>query len=76
MSNVFTTTKVDVSVGNSEITIEQGRVALQASGAVLIKSGETVVMVTAVTQGMDREPDFFPLTCNYQGPTTWITTPP
>jgi polyribonucleotide nucleotidyltransferase len=66
MSNVFTTTKVEVPFGNSEITIEQGRVALQASGAVLVKSGETVVMVTAVTQAIDRDLGFFPLTCNYQ----------
>ena len=56
MSSVFTTTKVDIPFGNSVITLEQGRVALQASGAVLVKSGETVVMVTAVTQKNPKSP--------------------
>ncbi|MFW5740953.1 MAG: polyribonucleotide nucleotidyltransferase, partial [Myxococcota bacterium] len=55
-----------VRVGNVEITLETGRLAKQASGAVLISLGETVVLVTAVSSGEERPGiDFFPLTCDY-----------
>ena len=65
MSNVFETTMVSAPLNDNAITIEYGRVALQANGAVLISCGETVVMVTAVTQPMQRTVDFMPLTVNY-----------
>ncbi len=55
-----------VCVGNAEITLETGRLAKQASGAVLISMGETVVLVTVVSSGEERPGiDFFPLTCDY-----------
>jgi len=53
--------------GDQTVTIETNEIARQASGAVMIRMGDTVVMVTAV--GMkDAIPgrDFFPLTVNYQ----------
>jgi polyribonucleotide nucleotidyltransferase len=65
MSNTFETTSVSIPVNNDAITIEHGRIALQANGAVLVTCGETSVMVTAVTQPMDRVTDFMPLTVNY-----------
>jgi polyribonucleotide nucleotidyltransferase len=65
MSNTFETTSVSIPVNNDAITIEHGRIALQANGAVLVTCGETSVMVTAVTQPMDRVADFMPLTVNY-----------
>ena len=65
MSQVFETTTVSIPVNNDSMTIEHGRIALQANGAVLITCGETAVMVTAVTQPMDRVVDFMPLTVNY-----------
>ncbi len=53
--------------GDREVTIETGQIARQASGAVKVSMGDTVVMVTAVGR---READpgrpFFPLTVNYQ----------
>ncbi|MGH7883135.1 MAG: polyribonucleotide nucleotidyltransferase, partial [Candidatus Dormibacteraceae bacterium] len=49
------------------ITLEAGSVAEQANGAVIIRSGDTVILSTAT---MSREPrvgvDFFPLTCDYE----------
>ena len=53
-------------VSGKEITFETGRVAKQASGSVLVQSGETVVLVTAVAEKKGREGiDFFPLTVDY-----------
>ncbi len=55
-----------VRVGNVELTIETGRLAKQAHGAVLMTMGETVVLVTAVSSPDERPGiDFFPLTCDY-----------
>ena len=65
MSQAFETTTVSIPVNSDAMTIEHGRIALQANGAVLITCGETAVMVTAVTQPMDRVVDFMPLTVNY-----------
>ncbi|MEF2145056.1 MAG: polyribonucleotide nucleotidyltransferase [Desulfovibrionaceae bacterium] len=55
-----------VNVGGVDITIETGKLANQASGAVWIQSGNTVVLVTAVNQPLEVDRGFFPLTCNYQ----------
>lgn len=53
-------------IGDREIEFETGRMAKQASGAVLVKCGETVVLVTAVAEKHGREGiDFFPLTVDY-----------
>jgi len=53
-------------VGNTSITLETGRLAKQAHGAVLVTMGETVVLVTAVSSPDERPGiDFFPLTCDY-----------
>ncbi len=54
--------------GQHTVTLETGRVARQASGAVMISMGETVLLVTAVgTPAKAGEVrDFFPLTVNYQ----------
>ncbi|MDO9372277.1 MAG: polyribonucleotide nucleotidyltransferase [Gammaproteobacteria bacterium] len=53
--------------GDHAVTIETGEIARQASGAVMISMGDTVVMVTAVGLKEVKEGrDFFPLTVNYQ----------
>lgn len=53
--------------GNQTVTLETGRIARQASGAVLVNMGDTVVLVTAVAaKKADPNKDFFPLTVNYQ----------
>lgn len=54
-----------VEVGGRPLTIETGRIAKQADGAVLITYGESVVMVTAVSTSERPGLDFFPLTCEY-----------
>jgi polyribonucleotide nucleotidyltransferase len=59
--------KVNVDFGGRPFSIETGKVAKQANGAVLVQYGETVVLVTAVTSDTRREGlDFVPLTVNYQ----------
>ena len=62
----FDATSVTASLGDMDITIETGKYARQASGAVTISSGKTTVLVTAVTQPLEIDRGFFPLTCNYQ----------
>ncbi|QJB57350.1 polyribonucleotide nucleotidyltransferase [Pseudodesulfovibrio sp. zrk46] len=62
----FDSTSVTANVGGIDITIETGKYARQASGAVTISSGNTEVLVTAVTQPLEIDRGFFPLTCNYQ----------
>ncbi|MEZ5462479.1 polyribonucleotide nucleotidyltransferase [Dokdonella sp.] len=53
--------------GNHEVTLETGEIARQASGAVVVRIGDTVVLVTAVGAKSAREgQDFFPLTVDYQ----------
>src|SRR5580693_3452936 len=47
------------------LTLETGRLAKQAHGAVLVTFGESVVLVTAVSGDERPGIDFFPLTCDY-----------
>ncbi|OEU50445.1 MAG: polyribonucleotide nucleotidyltransferase [Desulfobacterales bacterium C00003060] len=54
-------------VGDRTLCIETGKVARQANGAVLVRYGETIVLVTAVSTDEIREGiDFVPLTVEYQ----------
>jgi len=56
-----------VEYGNQTVTLETGEVARQASGAVKVSMGDTVLLVTVVAEKEAREGrDFFPLTVNYQ----------
>jgi len=60
-------TKTSFQYGDHEITLETGAVARQADGAVLVRMGDTEVLVTAVgRKTADPGRDFFPLTVNYQ----------
>jgi polyribonucleotide nucleotidyltransferase len=53
--------------GGKRLIFETGRMAKQASGAVLVTTGETVVLATAVASPDQREGiDFFPLTVDYR----------
>ena len=55
-----------VAIGAVPITIETGRLARQALGAVLVSAGETMVLVTACSNADERPGvDFFPLTVDY-----------
>lgn len=59
--------KVEVEIGGKTLTIESGKIAKQANGAVVVTYGETVVLVTATAAKEAREgADFFPLTVEYQ----------
>jgi polyribonucleotide nucleotidyltransferase len=61
------TERVTTTWGGRALTLETGRLAKQANGAVLASYGETAVLVTAVTSKTPREGrDFFPLTVDYQ----------
>ena len=64
---MFDITKKEIDWGGRKLTLETGRVARQADGAVLATYGETTVLCTAVAQ-KEAKPgiDFFPLTVNYQ----------
>ena len=54
------------TVGDVEITFETGKMAKQASGAIVISCGDSVALVTAVGSKSPRDRDFLPLTCEYQ----------
>jgi len=57
---------VQVEFGGRTITMSTGKMAKQASGAVVVSCGDTVVLVTAVAAKSAKEgQDFFPLTVNY-----------
>jgi polyribonucleotide nucleotidyltransferase len=58
---------VEVTVGGQEITLETGKLAKQADGAVVIRAGETMVLATAQGRMEAREgTDFFPLTVDVE----------
>ena len=60
-------TNVTCEIGGKLIKFETGKLALQASGAVVVTSGETNVLVTAVANKTVREGiDFFPLTVDVE----------
>ncbi len=57
----------ELEFGGRSLVLETGRMARQADGAVLITSGDSVVLVTAVgRRELKPGQDFFPLTVNYQ----------
>ena len=59
--------QTQLQIGGRTLTIETGRMAGQASGAVLLRMGDTVLLVTATMSESPREGiDFFPLTCDYE----------
>jgi len=59
--------KKTVSLGNQEILLETGKIARQATGAVLATCGNTQVLATVVVgKAPGDHQDFFPLTVNYQ----------
>ncbi len=58
-------TRVSVEIAGSEISFETGRMAKQASGAVVVRQGDTMVLCTAVAGGI-RDTDFMPLTVDVE----------
>src|SRR5262249_27542930 len=59
--------KREIQIGSRRISIETGKLAKQADGSVLVRSGDTVVLVTACHAANPREGiDFLPLTVDYR----------
>jgi polyribonucleotide nucleotidyltransferase len=57
----------EVNVGGQPLTIETGNIAKQASGSVVVRYGDTMVLVTACYASWEREGlDFLPLTVDYR----------
>jgi len=64
---MFDVKKVETQWGGEKLTLETGRVARQADGAVLAQLGDTVVLCAVTAAKSVREgQDFFPLTVHYQ----------
>ncbi len=55
-----------VEIGGKTITFNTGKYAKQASGSIMVESGDSQVLVTAVCAKGDRDFDFLPLTVEYQ----------
>ncbi len=63
--SMFDVSRVSADVGDSQISFETGKLARQASGAVVVQSGDTMVLCTA-TMGNLRDVDFLPLTVDVE----------
>src|SRR5213593_4977182 len=63
--SMFDVRRVSTEVGGSEISFETGKLARQASGAVVVRAGDTMVLCTA-TVGALRDADFLPLTVDVE----------
>jgi polyribonucleotide nucleotidyltransferase len=55
-----------VEIGGNTLTFETGKLAKQSSGAVVARSGDSMVLVTAVCAESDRPFDFLPLSVEYE----------
>jgi polyribonucleotide nucleotidyltransferase len=58
--------RVECQLGSQTLSIETGKLAKQAHGAVLVQCGDTVTLVTAVEGEADEGRDFFPLVVDYR----------
>src|SRR5574339_63253 len=56
----------EIQVGSRTLTLETGKLAKQAHGAVIVRSGDTMVLVTASRAATPRDVDFLPLTVDYK----------
>ncbi|WP_019222194.1 polyribonucleotide nucleotidyltransferase [Bartonella rattaustraliani] len=64
---MFKTHKIEIEWAGRPLTIETGKIARQADGAVIATYGETIVLATVVSEKSPKpDQDFFPLTVNYQ----------
>nr|WP_231919521.1 hypothetical protein [Simkania negevensis] len=56
---------ITVSIGGRDIVFETGKIARQANGAVIVRSGETMLLSTACTGPTPPDVDFIPLRVDY-----------
>ncbi len=67
MTSESKTGRVALDVGGRLLSLETGQLARQAGGAVVVRYGDTVVLVTATMSAAPREGiDFLPLTCDFE----------
>ncbi len=59
-------TLLKTEIGGKTLSIETGKIAKQASGAVVVQYGNTIVLVAVVSSQEERTIDFLPLTVEYQ----------
>lgn len=57
---------VTIEIGGRPLTIETGKYAKQASGAVVVRQNDSAILVTAVSSNKPKPFDFLPLTVDYQ----------
>jgi polyribonucleotide nucleotidyltransferase len=63
---MFNEKSIEVDIGGRAITFKTGKIAKQASGSVMVTSGDTMVLVTAVADKGSKNLGFLPLTIEYQ----------
>ena len=64
---MFKVFKKEIELNGKKISLETGKIARQADGAIIAKCGETVVLATVVgAKKVNPEMDYFPLSVNYQ----------
>ncbi len=64
---MFKVLKKEIEVAGKKISLETGKIARQADGAIIAQCGETVVLATAVgAKKVNPDMDYFPLSVNYQ----------
>ena len=64
---MFKIYKEEINISGKKITLETGKIARQADGAIIATCGETVVIATAVgAKKVAEGQDYFPLSVNYQ----------
>ena len=64
---MFKVYKKEIEVAGKKISLETGKVARQADGAIIATSGETVILATVVgAKKVNLDMDYFPLSVNYQ----------
>ena len=64
---MFKVVKKEIEIAGKKISLETGKIARQADGAIVAQCGETVVLATAVgAKKVNPDVDYFPLSVNYQ----------
>jgi polyribonucleotide nucleotidyltransferase len=64
---MFKVIKKEIEVAGKKISLETGKIARQADGAIIAQCGETVVLATVVgAKKVNPDTDYFPLSVNYQ----------
>ena len=64
---MFKVVKKEIEIAEKKISLETGKIARQADGAIIAKCGETVVLATVVgAKKINPDIDYFPLSVNYQ----------